>query len=424
MKMKKSILVVMMIALLQNYAQGQEANYDESKVPEYKLPEVLVSQSGVKISNADNWMKIRRPEILSLFKENMYGKIPGELKITSFEVLERATDALKGKAIRKQVLLTFKNNGKVLNVQLLIYLPKQVKKAPVFIGYNFYGNHTIADDPNIIITTSWVRNNSEKGTFDNRATEQSRGTSKSRWALDKIIDSGYGLATMYYGDVDPDTDDFTDGVHPLLYRPGQTTPAPDEWGSISAWAWGLSRAMDYFEEDNEIDHHHVIVMGHSRLGKTALWAGALDQRFAIVISNNSGCGGAALSRRMYGETLGGMNQYFTHWLCDNCSKYDNDVNALPVDQHMLIALIAPRPVYIASAQEDQWADPKGEYLSAYFATPVYELFGKQGMTLEKMPGLNQPVMTTIGYHIRTGKHDVTDYDWDQYIRFADMHLRR
>ncbi len=420
--MKKLIMLNAAIMSFTFYSFSQP-NYDESKVPKYTLPELLVSKTGKKITTAKIWNDVRRPEILSLFEENMYGKMPGELNISSSRILEESTNGLGGKAIRKQILLTFEKNGKKLEVNMLLFLPKNVKKAPLFLGYNFGGNQTVADDPEIFVTRSWIRPITSLGITDNKATEKTRGTSKTNWQAEKIIDSGYGLATIYYGDVDPDRDDFSDGVHPLLYSPNQTKPAANEWGSISAWAWGLSKALDYLEKEKGVDAGKVIVMGHSRLGKTALWAGALDQRFAIVISNNSGCGGAALSRRMYGETLKAMNDVFPHWLCDNCLKYDDNVNALPVDQHMLIALMAPRPVYIASAEEDQWADPRGEYLSGYFATPVYKLFGKKGLPSMEMPGTSQPIMNTIGYHIRPGKHDVTAYDWDQYIKFANLHLK-
>jgi hypothetical protein len=425
--MKKYLLFFAIIISINIYAQN-ETNYDESKIPEYKLPDILVSEKGKKITNSRSWIKKRRPEIVSLFEENIYGKVPGELKLISYKVVEESKDAFNGKAIRKQVALNFKNNGKELNVGLLIYLPKIQGKVPVFVSYNFWGNHTVADDPEILLTESWISNSPDLGRTNNRVTEQSRGAGKKLLSVEKLIDAGYGLATMFAGDVDPDKGaaagpDYSDGVHPLFYRNGQTEPLDNEWRTIAAWAWGLSRALDYFEKDDDIDQNKVIVFGHSRHGKAALWAGALDWRFAMVISNNSGCGGAALSRRQFGERLAGMNAQFPHWLCGNSKKYDYKEATLPVDQHDLIALIAPRPVYIASAEEDLWADPKGEFLSAYHATPVYGLFGKQGILSPEMPEINQPVMTSIGYHIRSGGHSVTEFDWNQYIKFANIHLK-
>ena len=397
------------------------ANYDEAKVPKYELPDPLTMQDGTKVESASDWIEKRRPEVLELFGEHVYGRSPERPSGLKFKVIQNDHTALGGQAIRREVLITFARKEETPEANLLIYLPKNTDvPVPAFLTMNFDGNHTIHPDSGISITRSWVRNIKDWGIKNNRADERSRGAKRSRWAVEKILAHGYALATIYYGDIDPDYDDgFADGVHRLYPK-----PKPDEWGSISAWAWGLSRAMDYLKTDREIDHKRVAVMGHSRLGKTSLWAGAADPRFALVISNDSGCGGAALSRRAFGETVQRINTSFPHWFCGNFVKYNANENACPIDQHQLIALMAPRPVYIASAVDDRWADPKGEFLAGLHANPVYQLYGLPGLPTKKQPPLDTPSMGTIGYHIRTGRHDVTKFDWAAYLNFADKHLPR
>jgi hypothetical protein len=397
---------------------------DESKVKPYVLPDIFTANDGTKISSIQQWEQIRRNELITVFSSQMYGKVPGKPKDLWFEELEVNNKALDGLATRRQVIAHFTKDRTSQQMQMLIYLPNQIKKpVPVFLCLNFDGNHTVTFDPQVDITKSWVANNETCGITNHLSNEKARGMDTISYPIEMVLKSGYGFVTIYYGDIDPDFNDgFQNGVHPLFYKNNQTKPAPDEWGSIGAWAWGLSRAMDYFETVPEIDFKKVAVLGHSRLGKATVWAGALDKRFAIVISNNSGCGGAALSKRIFGETVRAINTNFPHWFCENFKQYNDKEENLPIDQHMLLALIAPRPLYVASASEDLWADPRGEFLSAFEASKVYHLYGLKGIESEIMPQINLPIMNTVGYHIRTGRHNLTRYDWEQYIKFADLHF--
>lgn len=385
----------------------KEANYDETRVPAYTLPDVL---GGARDANA--WQNKRRPEIFHLLETRMFGRAPRPPAKVEAEPVAIDRQALGAKAVRKQV--SVKMNGKP--VSLLLYLPAGAHgKVPLFLGLNFAGNQAIHSDPGILLPEIWNR-----GPNQTPAPESSRGAKAGRWPVEKILARGYGLATAYYEEIEPD---FPGGIAYGI-RAATPRPAADEWGAIAAWAWGLSRIMDYLETDSDVDAARVAVMGHSRLGKTALWAGAADPRFAAVISNDSGEGGAALSRRRFGERIRSLNTAFPHWFCLNYRQYNDREEEMPFDAHMLLALIAPRPLYVASAQEDLWADPRGEFLAAVSASPVWELFGKKGIGTGRMPPVHHPAGDTVRYHVRAGKHDITGYDWDQYLDFADAHWKR
>ena len=378
-------------------------NYDEDKIPAYTLPDALVSNDGKTIRNARQWMKTRRPELLETFENEVYGKQPETVKYLRFEPLGTEEGVLGGIATRRQVNVHFAKDGKHY-MTLLIYAPEGRKNAPAFLGINFYGNPAVYPDPGIIAPddAQLKRYGVHKG------WNYPRGYSAGSWPVEEIIKRGYAVVTFCRDDVDPDIDDaFGNGVHPLYYREGQTYPDPDQWGTIAAWAWGLSRALDYLETDDLVDSKRVALIGHSRLGKTALWAAAEDQRFAMCISNCSGCGGAAISRRAVGETLTAINRHFPHWFCRNFQKYNDNEGALPIDQHELIDLVAPRPVYVASGSEDKWADPKGEGLAAEEAAKVYRLFKAEDR---------------IGRHVHEGKHGISIVDWNHYLDFADKWL--
>ena len=381
--------------------------YEEERLPNYDLPPVLVTSMGEPVTTAEDWFGVRRPEIMSLFSNLVYGRVPKPAVPveTRFEVVATDPEFMDGKATRKDVKIRFENEKGALEMHFLVFVPNGVDKpVPAFLKHSF--------------------NNTQSNDFDASSTRP--GRLKNGWPLGEFFDRGYGFCAVYQQDLVRHNEvEFLRSIHRLFYPEGQSFPKAHEWGVLSTCAWGAMRAMDYLETDEDIDHRRVAIMGHSKMGKAALWTAAQDQRIALAISAQSGCAGAALWRRKSGETLKKMVTRFPYWLCRNAWKFVEQEDDLPVDQHMLLACIAPRPVYVHSGVEDTWADSRGEYLSAYHASDVYRLLGKKGLDSEASPPVGEAIIESdVGYHVREGGHSIEMYDWRRFLDFADYHFKK
>jgi hypothetical protein len=400
---------------------GIPVNYTEAKVGAYTLPDPLKLADGATVTTSKAWFEKRRPEILKLFEENQFGRMPGRPADLSFEVFDKGTPAFDGKAIRRQVTIYFTKDKSGHRADLLLYVPANAKgRVPVLLNAGFTANNLAVNDPGV----------KEGRVFDpktNRRIPAAPGGFRfGGIEVMPLIDKGFGVAAVNYADFDPDAlTGLPSGIRSFYLKPGQTAPAPDEWGSISAWAWGLSRTLDYLETDPGVDAARVALMGVSRLGKTVLWTAAHDQRFALVIASCSGEGGAALSRRNYGETIKHLVEptRYPYQFCANYAKYADHVDQFPVDAHMLLALIAPRPVLLQTGDTDRWSDPKGEFLAATAATPVFKLLGRDGIDTAQMPAAGVPILHTLGYFMHAGGHGSIPSDWQQFYKFLEMHLK-
>jgi hypothetical protein len=380
-----------------------EPLYDEAAIAPYTLPPLPDRRLKA-------WQR-QRPALRARLAQEMYGRAPA-VEPQQRETVRRPIDLIPGQVRAEEIELVLQHGGRALYYRLLLCLPVDTSggPVPVFLGLNFFGNQSVHPHPDIALPSGWTYDRPAQGLVAHRATEASRGVRSSRWPLEAIVAAGFGLATVYAGDFDPDWDDgFANGVHGLMGSPADSS----SWGTVAGWAWGLSRVVDYLETRPEVDAGRIAVIGHSRLGKAALWAGAHDARFALVVSNNSGCGGAALSRRRIGERLIHLNTRFPHWFCPRFHTYNEAEDRLPIDQHQVLALVAPRPLYIASASEDRWADPAGEAQALEAAATVYALYQEKDAP---------PLRDRLGYHLRPGGHDLTAYDWARYLAFAQQHL--
>jgi hypothetical protein len=388
---------------------------DASQLPSQAgLPDPLLMSNGERVTDKKQWLKKRRPELKSLFEHYMYGvrpPAPAGMKC-SVERVDRTL--FDGKATEKQITITLGTND-APQLHLLLVVPNQrTRPAPVFVGLNFYGNHEVLADPNVPLPTAWMPA-SGPGVQNNRATDAGRGKQVDVWAIEQSIDRGYAVATFYNGDVEPDRPDATEGIRGYFRK----TRKNYDWGAIAAWAWGVSRAVDYLVTDKSIDPKEIAVVGHSRNGKAALVAAAFDERIALAIPLQAGCGGTSPSRGKIGESVKQINDHFPHWFNDEFKKFNEQPDKLPFDQHSLIALCAPRPVLLSNATEDTWANPQGQFEMLQAAEPVYRLLQAGGLDATQMPKVGKLVDSTLGYYIRPGKHSMTKEDWKVFLDFAD-----
>ncbi len=393
-----------------------------SKLPSRpELPDPLVLLDGTRVTTPEEWRDKRRPELKKLFQHYMYGYFPPRPDNVTFKVERIDKQALGGKATLKEVTISFGPPG-TPKLHLMLHIPNKRKgPAPVFVGLNFHGNHTLVSDPKVHLPEAWVPDRGP-GVKNNRATDAGRGKHIDVWAIEQSIDRGYAVATVYCGDIDPDTAKERLGIQPHLRKKGEK-PGPHDWGTIAAWAWGILRAVDYLVQDPDIDASRIIVVGHSRLGKTALLAGAFDERIAMAIPLQAGMGGTAPSRGKIGESVKRINDSFPHWFNGSYKEFNNQPDKLPFDQHCLVALMAPRPVLFPNAVEDSWANPAGQFEVLKGAEPVYRLLTAGGLESPQMPEVGKLSAGTLGYYIRPGKHSMTAQDWRVFLDFADRHLK-
>jgi len=399
---------------------GFPVNYEEDSVGNYTLPDVLTLPGGQPVADAATWTQKRRPELVKLFEEIEYGKMPPRPANLHFHVFDKGTPVFNGKAIRKQVTVYFTKDTSNHKMDILVYLPANAgKPVPLLLAISFVANCQAVDDPGIKMGDVWTR--------DGKKIKADQPGRLGKMNIDQFIDAGFGFATIYYGDIEPDfRTGLQYGIRSVYLKPGQATPAPDEWGAISAWAWGLSRAMDYFETDKQIDAKRVALQGTSRLGKTVLWAGAHDTRFKMVIASCSGEGGAAISRRNYGENIRHITDTSRYYyqFAPNYHSYADRVNSLPFDAHMLVALMAPRPLLLQTGDTDYWSDPKGEFLAAVAAAPVYRLLGENGPAAGTMPaaGDGSLMSNKLGYYMHKGGHGTIPSDWPLFVDYMKKYL--
>jgi hypothetical protein len=412
------------------------------------FPDPLTSLSGQKITTKEQWESQRKPELKALFQHYMYGRLPPTPQKQTYTELFRDDKALSGKATLAEIKITFDGPAQSHPLYVLLAIPNHVKKPPVFVGTNFCGNHTLLDHPRIHLPEVWCRSTCP-GVVNDRATDEGRGAQKDVWNIDLIIDRGYALACFYNGDIDPDNPDMTDGIGPAFYKSGQASAADDDAGTIMLWAWGFHRVVDLVEQygKDQLDAKRIAVVGHSRNGKTALLAGAFDERIAVIIPLQAGCGGSAPSRTTdtRAESVRQINTSFPHWFCNNFKKFYDPVtipekansaerrtltnrfsektNHLPFDQNCLVALCAPRPVLFPNASEDLWANPSGQLAILKAATPVYQLFGVDGIAADATAEMNKLQDSRLGYFLRPGKHAMTRPDWEIFIAYCDKYLK-